>query len=147
MLAAGCGETPFPPSGNSPRPESYTFCPTPSIGALPARFSLRDRTLENLGQNLMGRSATYGYGRRHLTIFVGYDALDAYDDLDFHERVVAVAGRQVTLATPGAVAETHLRFATWDDKRFGPGCQLLTIVAKRLTEGELLDVVGTVTVG
>lgn len=143
LAAAACGGQERPETTTTTTDGSFRFCPRLSVqrGALPPRMEQRDSSLENLGGNLMGRTVTYGDGRRQATVSVGFDALDTYEDLDFEGRQRRIGERDVTVLVPTAISTGTLRAATWEEAGLEPPCNAVTVVTKSLREGELLRLV------
>lgn len=126
----------------SQRPAQFDLCRV-KVGYLPAGFSQRDSTLRNLGNGLMGRSLAYGLRDRSVQVHIGYDALDAAEDLDMKLlRTTDVRGRTVTLFRADAVPS--IMAATWDEGGLIDPCSKLTVFGRHITEAELLAVVGGV---
>lgn len=108
---------------------------------------LKDKELRNLGENVMGRSIEYTGGRQRVWVAVGFDVLDALEDLDFTEETTSiVGGRRVTISTTDIISAHRLRAGTWEDTRFEPPCDQFTVVAWNVGERSFLDIVGGVEV-
>jgi hypothetical protein len=99
------------------------------------------RELRNLGENVMGRSIQYtGRGQR-VWVGVGFEVLDALEDLDFtEESMEIVGGRRVNVTTTDIIAAHRIRAGVWEDERFEPPCDEFTVVTWNLTEKAFIDV-------
>jgi hypothetical protein len=120
------------------------FCGRYEATRLPSGFTLRRRDTRNLGEGTIGRSSVYSDGLRGLEVHIGYDALDEYEDLDFTEQEVVVDGQSRTLHVPGALGSGGFLAVSWDEERESARCKTLTVIGRRLSEAELLDVVAGV---
>ena len=116
-----------------PRPAAFRFCPPVTVQAVD--LPLTDAALRNLGGNVMGRSATYGEAERQVQIHVGFDALEALEDLDLSP--LTGSGPVVTLLEGRALAGiTPLLAATWTDPGRTAPCGRVTMVSSGLTQVE-----------
>jgi hypothetical protein len=126
------------------REARYHFCKV-RVGPLPTGLALRGRQLRNLGGNVMGESITYTGGGRKLQVHIGYDALDAADDLDFQERGFAYRrGRSFTLFRSAGLPSIRAGYS--EDAGPQPPCNLLTVFTTRFSPAELRRVLGAVQV-
>ena len=140
-------DAPQPRPSPRPRPAPFRFCPDVSVGGLPGEVVLKDKELRNLGENVMGRSIQYTGGRQRVWVAVGYDVLDALEDLDFTEETNSIVGEHmVTISTTDILSAHRLKAGTWADTRFESPCDQFTVVAWNLGEKAFLAVVGGVKV-
>lgn len=125
-----------------PVPELRTpdFCPKYEATRLPAGFELRSRATRNLGNDTIGRSYVYGDGQRAIEVHVGFDALDLYEDLDFVEHEVEVAGEPRTLHVPRSLGGSGFLGLTWETDGTEGACGELTLIARRLDRETLFDI-------
>jgi hypothetical protein len=129
-------------NGYLPRDSGFDVCQL-GVRRLPPGFVQRDRTRRNLGNNVMGQSLAYGARERSVQVHIGYDALDAAEDLDMIlVRTVDVRRREVDVFRADAVPS--ITAATWEEEGLVAPCSELTVFARRLTQDELLAVVGGV---
>lgn len=116
-----------------PRPAAFRFCPPVTLQA--ADLPLTDTTLRNLGGNVMGRSATYGDAERQVQIHVGFNALEALEDLDMSP--LPGSGPAVALLEGRALAGiTPLLAATWTDPGRRAPCGSVTMISSGLSPVE-----------
>jgi hypothetical protein len=140
-------DAPQPRPSPRPRPAPFRFCPDVSVGGLPGELVLKDKELRNLGQNVMGRSIQYTGGRQRVWVAVGFDVLDALEDLDFTEETTSIVdGHRVTISTTDIISAHRLKAGTWEDTRFESPCDQFTVVAWNLGEKAFLEVVDGVEV-
>jgi hypothetical protein len=126
-------------NGYLPRDAGFDICRI-AARRLPAGFVERDRTRRNLGNSTMGQSIAFGALRRSVQVHIGYDALDAAEDLDMvHVRTVPIRDREVDVFRAKAIPS--ILAATWEEEGIVAPCSDVTVFARRLTEQELLDVV------
>jgi hypothetical protein len=72
---------------------------------------------------------------------VGYEVLDALEDLDFtQESTSDVRGRQVKISATDILSGHRLRAGVWEDQRFESPCDELTVVAWNLSPKQFLKV-------
>lgn len=134
------------PGGPARRP-AFRLCPQVSLRDPARRFALVDAELPNLGGNVMGRSLTYRDGPRRLSVNVGFDILDALEDLDFETTgSLRIGGRDVVLLASDALPRERLLAAVWEDARFQPPCDEFKVVAWNLEEGDLIGLLREVEV-
>jgi hypothetical protein len=139
LAAAGQPSSRGGDSASSQRDARFDLCRV-KVGYLPAGFSQRDSTLRNLGNGVMGRSLAYGHRNRSAQVHMGYDALDAAEDLDIKLlRTTDVSGRTVEVYQAAAVPS--ILAATWEEGGLVQPCSKLTVFGRHLTEAELLAVV------
>lgn len=132
---------PEPRPTPEPRPASFRVCQGVSVEALPEGLVLVKRDLQNLGENVMGRSIQYSGGLRRVWVGVGYEVLDALEDLDFtQESTSNVRGRRVKISTTDILSGHRLRAGVWEDERFQAPCDEFTIVTWNLSTKEFLNV-------
>jgi len=113
----------------APGPAGYRVCPRANLAA--AGFEPRNRTLRNLGGRVQGHSTDYGTGVDAISAHVGYDALDALEDLDLERVEVGVLGRRVALLSGGALqSRAPVGVAQWEEPTFPERCQLITLIAR-----------------
>lgn len=123
----------------SPRPIAFSFCPDIFVKPPPKGLILRNRELHNLGGNVMGRSLQFSAGPRRVWVAVGFDVLDALEDLDFTEESTAeVNGRRVRISATDVLSGHRLRGGTWEDSRFESPCDEFTVVAWNVNQKEFL---------
>jgi hypothetical protein len=133
VLAFGVGGGEPEPPGASTRSAASTFCPKVSLGPRTG-MGFYDHQLRNLGGGLMGESRFYRGEAETFEIHVGFDALEAYEDLDFLSRGTSVVGgRKFKLSQ--AVAVNFPFWAATFDLGFGPkGCREVTIIGRPVKE-------------
>lgn len=132
---------PEPRPTPEPRPASFRVCQGVTVEAVPEGLVLVKRDLRNLGENVMGRSIQYSSGLRRVWVGVGYEVLDALEDLDFtQESTSNVRGRRVKISVTDILSDHRLRAGVWEDKRFRAPCDEFTVVAWNLSTREFLDV-------
>jgi hypothetical protein len=141
VLAFGVGGSDPEPPGASTRSADATFCPKVSL-ASQAGMDFFDHQLRNLGHGLMGESRIYRGDEGTLEIHVGYDALEAYEDLDFLARgTLVLAGRKFELSR--AVAVSFPFWAAIFDLGRGPHrCRQVTVIGRHLKERRFLALLG-----
>ncbi len=145
VIFLGTGSKPaksgFEPSP-SPSQSHFRSCKA-TVSALPAGFVLRDRSTRNLGSGVMGQSVTYGGGGRSVQVHIGFDGLDAADDLDFEIIGEALIGRREVEVLVAQSLPTILA-ATWEEPGLVPPCNEMTVMSRGFSQDELLVVVGDV---
>jgi hypothetical protein len=130
-------EIPRPRPSPRPRPAAFRVCQGVSVGGLPQGSVLVERDLRNLGENVMGRSIQYSAGLRRVWVGVGYEVLDALEDLDFtQESTSDVRGRRVKISATDILSGHRLRAGVWEDERFQSPCDEFTVVTWNLSTKE-----------
>lgn len=120
------------------RAAAFQSCPRFEIGGLTPSFAPVERSLPNLGGNLLGRIERWSDGSATLTFYAGYDVFDRMEDLDFLQRTVTT-GTRAYLVHETAV-DPELRAVSWAEAALTSPCAEVTVVATRLGEVELLRV-------
>lgn len=117
----------------STRSAASAFCPKVSLRPR-AGMEFFDHQLRNLGGGLMGESRIYrGKGER-FEIHVGFEALEAFEDLDFLARGTSLIGGREFMLSKAAAVNFPFWAATFD-LGFGPeGCREVTIIGRRVKE-------------
>jgi hypothetical protein len=149
LFATGFFEREVPEPRPSPRPRPATFrvCQGVSVGGLPKGLVLVERDLRNLGENVMGRSIQYSAGLRRVWVGVGYEVLDALEDLDFtQESTSDVRGRPVKISETDILSGHRLRAGVWEDERFQSPCDEFTVVTWNLSTKEFHRVLRSIEV-
>lgn len=132
------------PPGASTRPAGSSFCAKVSLAAR-SGMQFYDHQLRNLGGGLMGESRFYRARGEMFEIHVGFEALEAFEDLDFLARGTAVIdGREFTLSQ--AVAVNFPFWAATFDLGLGPeGCREVTIIGRPVRERRFRSLLGLLT--
>jgi hypothetical protein len=148
LVGVGAGVLPFAvggsdsePPGASTRTADATFCPKVSLASR-AGMEFFDHQLRNLGHGLMGESRIYQGDGGTLEIHVGYEALEAYEDLDFLARgTIVLAGRKFELSQ--AVGVSFPFWAAIFVLGRGPdGCRQVTVIGRGLKERRFRALLG-----
>lgn len=152
LLAAACG-TGTEAESQAPRPADATFCPRVVLAPVPDRFARTDEVTRNLGSGLFGRSIVYSDGARTITVHVGYDALDAFEDIDFEgegegagegERI---GGREFVVVESQALrGGAVVRAGTVELTELEGECRGVTVISNGVSAEEHLEVLGRLAV-
>ena len=127
-----------PPTTLPPRPNQYDSCQPSGIVA-PPTMHLVDRELPNLGHGMLGRLERYEGDGARLTIAVGADVLDAYEDLDFQTVADQVGELPATVSKAGAFGSGDLLVVlTWRDPATVAPCNRLSLVGTNLSADQLV---------
>jgi len=108
-----------------------------------------DRQTVNRGDNLMGIHVEYGDGTAVFSVDVGFDRLDALEDVDFQTYGIGVlGGRRVEVVRSTVFAAGGpLWGASWTEKGADPGCAEVTAVGREMSLAAFRAAVTAVRVG
>lgn len=133
------------PPGASTRSAASSFCPKVSLAAR-SGMQFYDHQLRNLGGGLMGESRFFRARGEMFEIHVGFEALEAFEDLDFLARGTSVIDRR-EFALSQAVAVNFPFWAATFDLGFGPeGCREVTIIGRPVREQRFRSLLGLLTI-
>ena len=125
---------------SSKRDARFRFCKA-ELPSPPAGLRLAKRELRNLGGNMMGESVSYKAFDRSVRVHIGYDALDAADDLDLVDQgTVTVDGRDFKLLQSGPLP--RIWAANSVDSGLIPPCNELTVFATGFDRSEVVALTG-----
>ena len=135
------GRPGIPPA--SPRPALSTFCPKLALDGRTGA-QLVDKELRNLGGGLMGESRLYRWNGKTLELHVGFEALEAYEDLDFLARGTVTLNGHLFKVSRSLALSYPLWAATFDLDSGPDRCREVTVIGHGYKEQRFRELLAAI---